>query len=505
MTMKNWQAGLLAAGFIALTASGAGAQTLRVGLQEDPDLLDPDLARSFVGRIVFTSLCDKLVDLGPDLDFVPQLATEWSWSPDNKALTLKLRQGVTFHDGEPFNAEAVKFNIERSLTLPGSTRRSEIAAVTSVDVVDPYTVRLNLSEPFAPLLAALSDRAGMMISPKAAREAGENFSRAPVCSGPYKFVERVAQDRIVLEKFPQHWNASAYPLERVSYLPIPDTTVRLANLQSGGLDIIERTAPADLPTVRGDSSLRLEQATSLGYQGITLNVGNGPRAEQPLGKDPKVREAFELAIDRTIVNQVGFEGEHTVGNQPVAPTNPYYAKSVPVPERDVERAKKLLEEAGHGRVKVELMTPNAPDSLRVAEVIQALAGEAGFDVSVNATEFATGLDRQTRGDFEAFLIGWSGRADPDGNIHIFVSCKGGLNDGKYCNPKVDEHLNAARTTTDAEARKAEYAKAAELYLADRQRIYMYHQNWFWAMTAALEGFKPHPDGMIRLEGVSLKK
>ena len=116
---------------------------------------------------------------------------------------------------------------------------------------------------------------------------------------------------------------------------------------------------------------------------------------------------------------------------------------------------------------------------------------------LGSTEPLAGIVEQT--------VGWSGRADPDGNIHIFVSCKGGLNDGKYCNPKVDEHLNAARTTTDAEARKAEYAKAAELYLADRQRIYMYHQNWFWAMTAALEGFKPHPDGMIRLEGVSLKK
>ncbi|EWY36230.1 ABC transporter substrate-binding protein [Skermanella stibiiresistens SB22] len=505
MTFKPWHAGLLAAGLLTLVASGATAQTLRVGLQEDPDLLDPDLARSFVGRIVFAGLCDKLVDLGPDLEFVPQLAMEWSWSADNKALTMKLRQGATFHDGEPFNAEAVKFNIERSLNLPGSTRRSEIAAVTSVDVVDPYTVRLNLSQPFAPLLAALSDRAGMMISPKAAREAGQDFSRNPVCSGPYKLTERVAQDRIVLEKFPQHWNAAAYPIQKVIYLPIPDTTVRLANLQSGGLDIIERTAPADLPTVRSDSSLKLEQATSLGYQGITLNLANGPKSETPLGKDPKVREAFELALDRTIINQVGFEGEHTVGNQPVAPSNPYYDKNAPVPERDLERAKKLMAEAGHGRVKVELMAPNSPDNLRVAEVIQALAGEAGFDVSVNATEFASGLDRQTRGDFEAFLIGWSGRADPDGNIHNFISCKGGLNDGKYCDAEVDQHLNAARTTTDTAARKAEYAKAADLYLAARQRIYLYHQNWFWAMTSKLKGFKPHPDGMIRLENVSLGK
>ncbi len=505
MNISNWKAGLLAAGIAALAATGASAQTLRIGLAEDPDMLDPAMAKSFVGRIVFTGLCDKLVDLAPDLKIIPQLATEWSWSDGNKVLTMKLRQGVVFHDGEPFNAEAVKFNLERSLNQPGSARRSEIVSVKSVDVVDPYTVRLNLSEPSAPLLAALSDRAGMMISPKAAQAAGDNFARAPVCSGPYKFVERIAQDRIVLEKFDKHWNAAAFPMQRVVYLPIPDTTVRLANLQSGGLEIIERAAPADLPTVRSDSSLKLEQATSLGYQGITLNMGNGPRADNVLAKDPKVREAFELALDRNIINQVGFEGEHAVGNQPVAPNNPFYANKIPVPERDLERAKKLMDEAGHGQVKVELMTPNSPDQLRVAEVIQALAGEAGFDVSVNATEFATGLDRQTRGDFQAFLIGWSGRADPDGNTHNFISCKGGLNDGKYCNPEVDAHLNAARTTTDVEARKAEYQKAAEIYLADRQRIYLYHQNWFWALSSKVKGFKPHPDGMIRLEGVSVSK
>ena len=505
MSIKNWKAGLLAAGIVVLAATGASAQTLRIGLAEDPDMLDPDMAKSFVGRIVFTGLCDKLVDLAPDLTIVPQLATEWSWSGDAKALTMKLRQGVVFHDGEPFNAEAVKFNIERSLNRPGSARRSEIVSIKSVDVVDPYTVRLNLSEPSAPLLAALSDRAGMMISPKAAQAAGDDFARTPVCSGPYKFVERIAQDRIVLEKFDKYWNAAAMPMQRIVYLPIPDSTVRLANLQSGGLEIIERTAPADLPTVRSNSSLKLEQATSLGYQGITLNMANGPKADNVLAKDPKVREAFELALDRNIINQVGFEGEHAVGNQPVAPGNPYYAKTIPVPDRDLERAKKLMAEAGHGQVKVELMTPNNPEQLRVAEVIQALTGEAGFDVSVNATEFATGLDRQTRGDFQAFLIGWSGRADPDGNTHNFITCKGGLNDGKYCNQEVDAHLNAARTTTDIEARKAEYRQAAEIYLADRQRIYLYHQNWFWALSSQVKGFKPHPDGMIRLEGVSVTK
>jgi len=184
----------------ATLAATAGAQTLRIGLAEDPDVLDPTLARSFVGRIVFAALCDKLFDIDEKLAIVPQLATSYEWSADNKALTLKIRPGVTFHDGEKLDAAAVKYNIERHKTMAGSNRRGELALVTTVDVVDPATVRLNLSAPFAPLLAQLADRAGMMVSPKAAQEAGDKFGAKPVCSGPFRFVERIAQDRIVLEK-----------------------------------------------------------------------------------------------------------------------------------------------------------------------------------------------------------------------------------------------------------------------------------------------------------------
>ena len=182
----------------ALNAASAGAQTLRVGLAEDPDLLDPTLARSFVGRVVFASLCDKLFDVDEKLAIVPQLATSYQWSADHKVLTLKLRSGVTFHDGQKFDAAAVKFNLERHKNLAGSNRRGELLPVSSVDVVDPLTVKLNLAAPFAPLLTVLADRAGMMVSPKAAQENPTFFGAKPVCSGPFEFVERVAQDRIVL-------------------------------------------------------------------------------------------------------------------------------------------------------------------------------------------------------------------------------------------------------------------------------------------------------------------
>ena len=171
---------------LALLPFAAAAQTLRIGLAEDPDVLDPTLARTFVGRIVFAGLCDKLFDIDEKLQMVPQLATGYEWSADSKALTLKIRPGVTFHDGEKLDAAAVKFNIERHKTMAGSNRRGELAPVATVDVVDPMTVRLNLSTPFSPLLAQLSDRAGMMVSPKAAQAEGDKFGTKPVCSGPFQ-------------------------------------------------------------------------------------------------------------------------------------------------------------------------------------------------------------------------------------------------------------------------------------------------------------------------------
>src|SRR5689334_11449321 len=332
---------------LSVAASAAAGQTLRIGLAEDPDILDPTLARTFVGRIVFAGLCDKLFDLDEKLNIVPMLATAYSWSGDHKALTLKLRQGVTFHDGEKFDAAAVKFNIERHKTMAGSNRRGELAPVESVDVVDPQTVRLNLSAPFAPLLAQLTDRAGMMVSPKAAKAEGDKFGAKPVCSGPFRFVERVAQDRIVLERFPNYWNKGAIHLDRIVYLPIVDSTVRLANLRSGQLDMIERMATSDVSTVKSDNRLHIARITEIGYQGITINIGKSDLAQKnPLGKDPRVREAFELSLDRDGIVQVVTDGEGTPGNQWVAPSNQFYAKNVPIPKRDVNRAKALLKEAG---------------------------------------------------------------------------------------------------------------------------------------------------------------
>ena len=485
-------------------ASLGNAQTLRIGLAEDPDILDPSMARTFVGRIVFAGLCDKLFDLDEKLNIVPQLATSYQWSSDNKSLTIKLRDGVTFHDGEKMDAQAVKYNLERHKNMKGSNRRGELAVVSSVDAVDASTVRINLAAPFAPLLAVLTDRSGMMVSPKAAEAAGDKFGAKPVCSGPFRFVERIAQDRIVLERFPNYWNKAQIHFQRIVYQPIVDATVRLANLRSGQLDFIERVAPSDIPNLRNDSRFKIAKIVEIGYQGITINVGKSDLAQKnPLGRDPRVREALELSLDRNAIVKVAMEGEAQAGNQWVAPSNRFYGKSAPLPKRDVERAKQLLKEAGVPNPSFTLMTPTTSDAQRIAQIVQAMAKDAGFDIKIQSTEFATSLNLADKGQFEAYVLAWSGRADPDGNLHTMLACKGPTNYAGYCKEDVEKLIDESRTSLDPARRMAAYDKIAQQVQKDRPIIYLFHRHWLWAHSAKLSGLRTVPDGMVRVQGLKM--
>jgi peptide/nickel transport system substrate-binding protein len=507
--MTRWRIVAVAALAVVWGLFSAAAQaqtTLKIGLAEDPDILDPTLARTYVGRIVFASLCDKLFDIDEKLNIVPQLALSHETSADGKAVTIKLRPGVKFHDGEAFDAEAAKFSLERHLNMTGSFRKPEISAIDHVEVLDPLTIRLALKTPFSPLLAQLTDRAGMMVAPKAAREAGDKFGLKPVCAGPYKFVERVQQDRIVVEKFQDYWNKDNVHIDRIIYLPITDATVRLANLRSGGLDISERMLATDIKDIRGDPKLRLATALELGYQGITINMGDNERAKTtPLGRSAKVRQALSLAIDRDALNQVVFNGEFVPGNQWVNPEHPYYQTSFPVPKRDLAKAKALMREAGAtAPFTVDFMVPKGAENQAVAEMVQAMAADIGITMKIRVTEFATSLKQAEVYEYQAFLLGWSGRTDPDGNAYVFHICHGPQANSGICNPDVDKYLNEARTVSDLAARKAIYEKLTGVILDQDPIIYLYHRRVLLGLNARVDGYRQLPDGLVRVVGLRLK-
>ena len=498
----------ISAAVLALLAGPAAAQelpALRIALADDADALDPTLARTFVGRIVFAGLCDKLFDIDEKLQIVPQLATSYEWT-DSTTLVIKLRAGVLFHDGAKLDAAAVKYSLERHLTLQGSGRRAEIAAMERVEVVDPLTVRVVLKSPSAPFVSQLTDRAGMILSPAAAEAAGKDFALRPVCAGPFKFTERVAQDRIVLDRFAEYWNAKDIHFSRVVYRTIVDNSVKLANLQAGAVDLAERIQPPDVEQAKKDPKLALAIYASLGYNSVNFNLANGPRGATPLGQDARVRKAFELAIDRTALMQVVYSGMYTPLAQAVPQASPFYVPGIEPQPRDIAAARALLQQAG---VKlpmvVNLTVTTTPDIKQLGEVIQSMVADAGFEVKLQAMEFASSLDAADRGDFEAYIIGWSGRADADGNMYNFLHSGAPLNYPHYSNRDVDGWLDQARTVTDLAARRDLYTKIMTQAAKDLPILYLDTPRVIVGMTTRLSGFRAVPDGIIRLQGMMLAK
>jgi peptide/nickel transport system substrate-binding protein len=351
----------------------------------------------------------------------------------------------------------------------------------------------------------LADRAGMMLSPKALATAGQNIADQPICAGPFRFVERIAQQKITLQRFDKYWDAARIHVDQVVFQPMPDTTVRTANLLAGSLDLVERLQPSDLKQLNMDNRVKVVASTALAYNTLSINLNHGPRAAQSvLAKDARVREALELCIDRRVLLQVVFEGEYLATNQPHAVDSPWYIKQRPIPARDPARARQLLADAGVARPSFTLSVPNSPLESHVAQVLQSMVGECGFDMKIEVLEANTLTSNATNGNYEAALVIWSGRADPDGNISIWLACDGFLNWGKYCNHKLDAHLAAARRKTDPAQRLDDYAAAAGIYLEDRAHIFLYNYKWLWGAAGKVEDFKPHPDGIIRLQDVRLR-
>jgi peptide/nickel transport system substrate-binding protein len=499
----------------APTASGErpakDGGTLRVALSAEPDKLDPTLARTFVGRIVFNAICEKLYDIDSKLAVVPQLAAALpEFSADGKTVTIKIRSGVKFADGTPMDAAAVKTSLDRHMTLTGSARRSELSSVTGVDVVDASTVALKLKAPFVPLTAVLADRSGMIMSPEALKASGDSFATKPVCVGPFKFETRVAQDRIEVVKDPNYYDAAKVHLDKVVYKIIADATTRLNNLRSGDVEVQDTVAATDVDALKSDANLRLLTSDSLGYQGITINLGNVAGVGKPAGilpspyagpfaTDVRVRRAFDMSLDRDAINKVVFRGQFTPTCSPISAASPLSSDAAQAcPKHDPAAAKQLLTAAGAAMpVKVSMVLANTPEERRLGEAIQAQAKEGGFEVELVPTEFSASLDQTDAGKYQLFRIGWSGRIDPDGNIANFVRSEGSQNICGYSSKAVDDLIDQARAAPDQAKRRDLYGQVMTKLHEDLPLIYLYRAKNLSGVTNKVVGVQMYGDGLLR--------
>src|SRR6267142_1197656 len=420
--------------------------TLRVGFYVEAATMDPHLSGSKVDRQIYHNVFEPLVTLDNKLGIKPGLAESWT-QPDNKTIVFKLRRGVKFHDGTDFNAEAAKFNFTRMKTEAKSVRKNELANVDTVDVVDPYTLKLNLKKPDAALLATLTDRAGMMLSPKQVQERGSELERNArgAGTGPFEFVEWVKDDHLLIKRYEGYWNKQGGPyLDRVRYRPIPDDTVKLQSLQAGEIDVMDYVQPRDV--------------------GVPANG-------------------------------------------PIPPTSWAYDKSIPPIKRDLAKAKAKLAEGGKpGGFEFTVTTNNLPINIQEAEVMQAQLAETGIKMKVNLVDGATLISNGNAKNFEMISYQWSGRPDPDGNVYQFFKTSPGtsLNWSGISNPKLDALLDQTREVSSQAERKKLYSEVTKILQDELPMIFIVPPIEPKAFSPKVQGYDPVPDGMMRFKDVWLK-
>ncbi len=300
------------------------------------------------------------------------------------------------------------------------------------------------------------------------------------------------------------WDAKDIHFDKLVYQIIPDSTVRLTNLQSGGTDFAEQVSPTDVAAVQRDPKLKVVMSDSLGFDGLSFNTGAGKQGELPLARDKRVRQAFELSIDRDALLQVVFDGLYKPTAQAISPVSPYHVDAIVPPPRDIAKAKALLAEAGvKTPLDVTLSIFNDPLNRQVAEVFQSMTAEAGFNLKIVAMETGSAIAALTSGDYQVFHVFWSGLLDPDSNIWLWLHTGGPLNDGGFSNPKVDALLEQARMTSDVAKRRDLYGQMWQVVRVEEPFVFLWTMRNIAGMKASVTGYRSLPDGLVRLQGVSM--
>ncbi|MFG1797152.1 ABC transporter substrate-binding protein [Nocardia sp. NPDC049149] len=482
---------------------------LVMGLSAEPDKLDPTTSSSLYTRYVMGSICEKLYDNDASGNLVPQLATGMPTVTDEGlTVTIPVRNDIKFADGSAFDATAVKTSLDRHFGMKGSQRTSEMGPIAGIEVADSSNVVIRYKKPFAPITAALADRAGMILSPAAlAKDEGKNFGDNPVCVGAFKFVKRVPQTSIIVERDPLYYDAKKVHLDKITYRIMIDANIRASNLRSGDIQVADTISPQDVDALAKNPDLKLVQSGSLGFQGIFINIGNvdgvGKPTKQidtPIAKDARIRQALSLSIDRNTLVDTVFNNWFEPACSAIVPKSTFATPAgTECPAYDPKKSRELLKEAGvQTPYPITLQVTTTQDQLRMAQALQANVAEGGFELKIVPVEYSTLLDVQKKGTFEALMLGWSGRLDPDANITRFFGTKSPGNYVGYSSPSVDALLQKAAQSTDTAERAELYGQANQAMAKDTPYVYTYRLRLLTVHTTKVTGVEVYADGVVRL-------
>ncbi|MGY1828021.1 MULTISPECIES: ABC transporter substrate-binding protein [unclassified Blastococcus] len=474
---------------------GGGGDVLVAAVSAQPDQFDPHVTSAYPSFQVLENVYDTLVvPNAQDLTMEPSLATDWEVSEDGLTWTFNLREGVTFHDGSEFDAADVVYSYNRIIDeeLNNAYR---FATVESVEAVDPQTVEITVSQPTPNLPALIGAFKGMAILPEGAAEEYDLTTEA-VGTGPFT-LESSDASSTELAAYEDYWGG-APSIGGVEFTYITEPAAALTALQNGEVQWTDNIPPQQIESLEGDDAVELATTPSVDYWYMSMNYDR-----EPFG-NPLVRQAIATAIDRGAVTEAARFGA-AQPNQTAIPEDSFYYYDYAPFEPNVEEATALLEQAGvQTPITMGLMvTDEFPETVTAAQVIASQLEPIGIEVDVQTVDFATWLDRQAQGDFDAFMLGWLGNIDPFDFYHAQHITDGSSNYQGYSNPQVDQLLTQASTETDENARKELYDQAAKLIVDDVSYLYLYNPDVVQAWAPGLSGYEIRADKAINFEGVEL--
>jgi len=465
--------------------------TLNIGVVSDPVTLDPAFFASYFELYAQYLVYEPLLTMTPDLKVVPGIASYRQ--VDDLTYSFDIKPGVTFQDGTPYDAAAAKFNLDRMLDPKvGSPRRGDLGPVSSVDVTGPLSFTVKFTQPYAQFPLVMTNRAGLFASPTALQKLGADFAAKGVGAGPFKVDSWTKNGQLVLSAFDGYFKGKP-PLDKIVIRPLPDETLRTASLKSGDVQLTDTVPPQSIASAKAGGGVDVADLAGLGFNAFSLNTTRAPF------NDKKVRQALMYSVDRDVVNKVAFFNTGAPSYGPIPPPVSWaFDPSFKPYKRDIAKAKQLLAEAGHADgVAFSITVVASPLQLRIAQIIQAQAQEAGFKVSVkqvDATSLITVLQKR---DFDICYSPWSGRPDPDGNMFNYFTKTGQNNFAGYDSGEVDDLLRKARASSNQNDRAKMYRQAQQMISDDAPMLFLHFDSTLQGASKKLH-WTPYPDNAFRL-------
>jgi len=508
-------AALIAVGLAVPSSAQTPPNVLVVGQIAEPKSLDPAVDTAVNDFRILVNVYDGLVRYkSGTLSVEPALAESWTISDDGTEYTFKLRPGVKFHDGTPFNAEAVKFNFDRMLKDDGPYHDTGpfplsffFSSIKDVSVVDDLTVKFTLSEPYAPFLSNLAYPTGLLVSPTAVAKYGKDYGRHPSGTGPFMFKEWQSNTRVVVERNPDYWDG-APPLDAVIFRPITDANTRVAEMLSGGVDMMVEVPPDNVATFASDANFKVYEQAGPHLWFLILNTKDGPF------KNKLMRQAVNYAVNKKALVDNVLQGTATVAAGPIPPAFAWaYDDSLQPYPYNPEKAKELIKQAGMEGAELTFYVTDGGsgmlDPVPMGTAIQADLEAVGLKVKIETYEWNTFLGKVNpglEGKADMAEMAWMTN-DPDTLPFLALRTgawpdKGGFNSGYYSNPKVDELLEKARTSTDQAERASLYKQMEKIVQDDAPWLFVANWKQNAVTTAKVENFALEPSFLLELGKVA---